>query len=164
MGVLRSPDGLYTVTFSLDTSQYASGDVLADTQEIEDVFKTRKQVLLTSLLLLDKDDQAGALDILFLRSDTSIGTENAAFSPTDAIAAETLAVVKILSTEYEDWTNNQIVQKALGDTNSKGGGMGMMLAPAPGAPDYGLYVAAVSRDTKTYTASGLVLTLGLLGS
>jgi len=160
MGVLRSPDGVYSVTLSLDTSQYASGDVLAATQEIEDVFKTRNQVLLTSLLLLDKDDQAGALDILFLRSDTAIGTENAAFSPTDAIAAEILAVVEIAAADYYDMTNNQIVQKDLGD----GAGMGMMLAPAPGAIDYGLYVAAVSRDTKTYTAAGLVLTLGLLGS
>ena len=160
MPVLRAPDQLVSVTFSLDTSAYASGDVLADTQAITDAFRGRNQVLLASLLLLDKDDQAGALDILFLRSNTSIGTENAAYSPTDAVAAEILAVVEIAAADYYDMTNNQIVQKTLND----GAGMGMMLTPGPGEIDHNLYVAAVSRGAKTYTASGLVLTLGLLGS
>jgi hypothetical protein len=157
MVLVKPPDQLVSVTLSLDTSAYASGDVLAATQEIANVFKVASQVRLGSLLLLDKDDQAGALDVLFLRSNTAIGTENAAYSPTDAIAAEILAVVVIAGADYYDMTNNQIVQKTL----TAGPGMGMMLAPTSGDS---LYVAAVSRDTKTYTASGLVLTLGLLGS
>ncbi len=141
------------VTLTLDTSAYAAGDVLADTQEIADALPAAGEaVTLQSLVILDKSDQAQGLDILILRSDTSIGTENVAFSPSDAVSAEILAVVEIAAGEYYDMTNNQLVRKGNSDI-----GMGMVLEPTSGTS---LYIAAVSRGTGTYAADGIVVKLG----
>lgn len=141
------------VTLTLDTGAYSSGDVLADTQEIADALPAAgESVTLQSLVLLDKSNQAQGVDILILRSNTSIGTENDAFSPSDAVSAEILAVVEIASGNYYDMTNNQLARKNNSDT-----GMGMVLKPTTGTS---LYIAAVSRGTGTYAADGIVVKLG----
>jgi len=153
------PDDLVEVTLSLDTSAYASGDVLAATQEIENVFSgARRRAILTSLVVLDKDDQGQGLDIVFLRSNAALGTENAAFSPSDAVAEAILGIVEVASGDFYDLTNSQIAFKSAAAADA---GMGMLLEPSSGTS---LYVGAVSRGTGTYTASGIVLKLGLKGS
>jgi len=152
------PDDLVEVTLSLDTSAYASGDVLAATQEVASVFSGRRRAWLESLVVLDKDDQGQGLDVVFLRSNAALGTENAAFAPSDAIAEEILGIVEVASGNFYDLTNSQIAIKsaAAGDA-----GMGVLLEPASGTS---LYVGVVSRGTGTYTASGVVLKLGLRGA
>jgi hypothetical protein len=139
-------------TLSLDTSQYASGDVLADSQQVKFVSPTSsKNVMLYSLTVLDKDDQAKAMDVCFLRSNVSIGTENSPVSVTDANADEILGCVEVAADDYVDLANSQIVTKT---------GIGLVLREASTSGD--VYVAAVSRSTGTYTASGIALKLGLV--
>jgi len=140
------------VTLTLDTNAYADGDVLAATQEITTAMRVNGGTgVLQSLVVLDKDDQGGALDILILRTTGSIGTENAAAGPTDAVADEILATVQITSTDYVDLANSQVAVKA---------NLGILVDAA--AASQSLFVAAISRDTKTYTAAGITLKLGFL--
>jgi hypothetical protein len=149
------PDYLFKeVTLSMSTAQYGDGDVLAAPQELTGVFEAGRAVELHSLVLLDKDDQGGALDIVLLRSNVSLGTENAALAVTDAAADEILGKVSVGTADYTDLGSSQFVQKtaAAGDA-----GMGLVLLPDGGSS---LYVAAISRDTKTYTATGITLKLG----
>jgi len=150
-------DDVIEVTLSLDTSQYASGDVLAATQEVASAVRTSGgRATLMSLVVLDKDDQAGALDIVIFRSNAAMGAaENAAVAITDANAAEILTVVEIAAADYVDLANSQIAVRGPSDS-----GMGVILEPTTGTS---LYIAAISRDTKTYTASGIVVKLGLAG-
>jgi len=51
---------LIEVILSLNTSQYASGDVLADTQEVAAAFANGHPAVLYSLQVIDEDDQAGS--------------------------------------------------------------------------------------------------------
>jgi hypothetical protein len=51
---IRNDDFVATETFSVDTSAYASGDLIADTQELSNVGVRKGQVvLLKSIHLLD---------------------------------------------------------------------------------------------------------------
>lgn len=140
------------VTLSLDTNAYADGDVLAATQEITTAMRVNGGTgVLQSLVVLDWDDQGGALDVLILRTTGSIGAENAAAAPADAVADEILAVVEIVAGDYVDLANSQIAVKD---------SLGVVVDAA--AASQSLFVAAISRDTKTYTAAGITLKLGFL--
>ena len=67
---------LIDVTLSLDTSAYASGDVLADTQEIANAMRVIDgTAILESLILLDEDDQGVALDLYFFNANVAMATE-----------------------------------------------------------------------------------------
>ena len=149
-------DIIVEVALSLDTGAYADGDLLADTQEIADACFEHSTCTLQSIRLLDISDQAGALDILILRSNEDMGTENSAFAPSDAAAGEILTAVSFTAGDYVDLANSQMAMKSLGDT-----GMGVKLAPSDNTKK-SLYVAAVSRDAKTYAAAGIELLLGFM--
>ncbi len=143
------------ITLTLDTDAYADGDVLFDRQELANVCRHGRPAVLYSLQLIDEDDQGIAIDLLFLRSDQSIGTENAAFSPSDAVAREILTEVPILAADYNDYINNQQAIKQLSDT-----GMGVIMQPSSG---HSIYVAGVARGAGTFTASGVRLRVGFIG-
>lgn len=142
------------VTLSLDTSQYADGDVLAATQEIEDVFTAGQPLMLYSLYLLDKDDQAQGMIIYLMRSDVDVGTENSAIAITDAEADEILTEITIESGDYIDHTDWQTVRKKPSDD-----GMGVVLKTDAGKS---LWIAVESDGTGTYTANGITLKLGFV--
>lgn len=143
------------ITLSLDTDAYQDGDVLFDTQKLANVCRDRRPAVLCSLQLLDEDAQGIAIDLKFLRSNQSIGTENAAFAPSDAVAREILTEVPIAAADYDDLTNSKQVTRQVGDT-----GMGMIMQPTTGDD---LYVAGVARGAGTFTASGVRLRVGFIG-
>jgi len=142
-------DDVLDVTLSLDTNAYADGDVLAAPQEVPMVGRVRGGVVqLGSLHLLDKDDQGGILDLVFMNATGSLGAENAACAPTDAVAATIIGTVSVVAADYVDLANSQCVTK----TNLK---LGLKCAHNTQS----LWIAAISRDTKTYTAAGITLKL-----
>lgn len=138
------------VALALDTSQYAAGDVLSDTVEIAlaDVAPAtgRLRIEIVELKVLDKDDQGGLLDVVFLKSNVSLGTKNAAISISAADAAQILGTVEV--TSYKDFVNSQHARPGFDPINAE-------------LDSQRLYVSAVSRDTKTYTAAGLELTVSV---
>jgi len=105
--------------------------------------------IIHSLELLDKDDQGGALDIVFLRSNVSLGTVNAPVSLSAANAAEVIGIVSITAADYVDLVNSQVVTVGI---------VGLVIQPTSGTS---IFVSMISRDAKTYTASGLVLKVGI---
>lgn len=152
--ISTSPAIYREVTLTSDTAQYASGDVLNATQEITGVCRAGHPVALWSLALLDKDDQGAALDVYFLRSNVSIGTENAAAAITDAVADEIQTIVSIAATDYADLGSSQFAVK-----NASDAGMGVVLFPDGGES---VFVATETGGTPLYTANGLTLKLGFL--
>lgn len=152
---LSSPDSLkiVDVSLTLDTDAYADGDVLADTQEVASAVPAKGgRAIVESITVLDEDDQGQAFDLLFMEDDTSIGTENAALNIADASARKILGLVSIASGDYADLINSQMAIK----TN-----VGLVVKAL--STSRSLYVAAVSRGTGTYTATGIRIRIGLKG-
>lgn len=136
---------------TLDTSQYADGDVLSDTTEISNAVSVPAGAsLIHSITILDKDDQGGALDVVLLRSNVSLGTKNAAVSISDSNAEEILGIVSVEADDYKDLVNSQVVTKEM---------VGIVVEA--GVDETSIFVALISRDTKIYSASGLVVKLGI---
>jgi hypothetical protein len=134
------------VTFTLDTSAYGSGDLIADTQVITNACPAAGvPAVLHSVHLIDEDDQKVAVDLVFFDANVSMGTENSAPSITDANGRSCLGVVSIAAGDYKDLGGVAIATKD---------SIGKVVKPATGTAD--IYVAIVSNaSTPTYTASGL---------
>jgi len=150
---LSSPSDvkIVDVALTLDTNAYASGDVLADTQEIASAMPANGGVgIVESIIVLDESDQAQGFDLLFIEDSTSIGTENAALNIADAAARKILGLVSIAAGDYADLVNSRIATKT-----SVG-----LIVKAPSS-SRSIYVAAISRGTGTYAATGIRLRIGL---
>lgn len=142
---------LHDLTLSLDTSAYASGDVLAATQELIGAVPTPGgHALLHSLVVNDKDDQGQALDLVFLRSNVSIGTENAAVSIADNDADEVLGIVSVAVSDFQDLGGCRIATVP---------SIGIVLEAASSSTS--IYIAAISKGIGTYTAAGITIKVGL---
>ena len=140
-----------TVTLSLDTAAYADGDVLADSQIVTACFSKNDGFgVLNSITVLDEDDQGQGLDLVFLSSNVSLGSENAAPSITDANARNILGWVRISASDFIDLGGSRLATIS---------GISLHVKPVSGSDD--MYVAAISRGTGTYTASGIQLLLGI---
>lgn len=134
------------VALSLDTNAYSAGDVLADTQVLAlpvpaSGLGRRGRVL--QLTVLDKDDVGGLIDLVFLRGNVSLGTENSAPSISDTDAEQILRIVPV--TSYTDLGGNQIAAPDF--------------APVEFVVDgQALYIGAIARSDQTHTADGIVVT------
>jgi len=126
--------------------------VLADTQAMANIARANaKGMLLHSLVVVDQDDQGGALDLVFLRKNVSLGAENGAVAISDADAANIQGIISIAAADYKDLGGVRVATKT---------GVGLLLVPGAGTRT--LYIGAVSQDAKTYTANGIVVRLGVL--
>ena len=143
---------LLDLTLSLNTAQYASGNVLADTQELTGVMRANgKTARLESLKITDKDDQGQALDVVFFKTNVSLGTENAAVSISDADAVEILGIVQVSAADFIDLGGVRVATVPISP---------FLLKAA--ANSTSIYVGAISRGTGTYTASGLSMKIGIV--
>lgn len=151
IGEVGTESDVISVTLTLDTSQYASGDVLADTQALTDVMRVSAGTgVIYSIVVLDNDDQGQALDIVILDTNCSLGTENSAVSIADSCADDILCVVEIGAADYVDLVNSQIVMASPACIVEAGAGIDE------------LWFGVISRGTGTYTANGVILQMGLL--
>lgn len=153
IGEVGGKTTLFPVTLSLDTSAYASGDVLADTQVLTSLFrKTDGTGLLQSIQVIDQDDQKQAIDFYFLTANNSLGTENSAPSISDANAVELVGPFSVLAADYQDLGGVSVAKLS---------GLSQAISAASGTANG--YIAAVCKSgTPTYTASGIKLRLGVL--
>jgi len=144
---------LISVTLSLDTSAYASGDLLADTQAISNAVRVLGgQAVLQSIMVIDEDDVGAAFSIYILGANNTMGTENSAPSISDANARAIQAIVDIATTDYKDLGGVKVANIR---------GIGAVVEAASDSKD--LYVSVVNgTGTPTYTASGIKLVLGFL--
>jgi hypothetical protein len=140
------------VTLSLDTSAYVSGDVLADLQAVADFMRADGgRATIQSLTVLDKDDQGLEMDILISPTSTSLGTENSAPNISDTNAENLQRICNVASGDYIDLGGSKMATKT---------GIGLVVEAAAGSTT--MYIGAITRGAPTHTASGIILTLGLL--
>lgn len=153
LGQVGTHTKIVAVALTLDTSAYAAGDVMADTQVVSNALRVNDGTgILQSITLLDKDDQTAAqIDLVFLSANVSLGTENAAPSITDSNAESILGIVSLASTDFVDVGGAKVATKV---------NIGLPLVAAAAGKD--IYVAAIARGTPTQTSAGIVLRLGIL--
>jgi hypothetical protein len=152
IGEFGAAGTLLEVTLSLDTSAYADGDVMADTQSLSNAVRVNAgRAILQSVTVIDEDDVGQTFDIIFLDTNNALGTENSAPNISDANARTILGRVRIESSEYIDLGGVKIANK---------NGVGMFLKAASATTT--LYAGTIIRGAGTYTASGVKLRLGLL--
>lgn len=149
------PDIVITVTPVLDTSAYASGDLLFDSTEIANAVRVvGGTAILQSITLLDKADQGVAFTLLFANAATDFGTLNAAPDPDDTEAGTVIGHFAVLAGDYVDLGANGVACIR---------NIGLLLKA--GAATTSLYVAGINgTSTPTFAASDFILQLGLLGS
>lgn len=137
---------------SCDTSALATGDVIAATEAITLPESGNRPIngRITGVTVLDKDDQGQNLDIVILKSNVAVGTENAAVSITDANAENILAIIPVY--DWTDMINSQFGQ-------SWPLNVPINLAYTKGNTDNNQFFAALvcRSGTPTYTASGLYI-------
>lgn len=150
-GHLKVGSGSGTVldlTPVMDTSIYASGDVAFVPIELTGVSDIQGgTVKLMNAVCFDGDVQGTQLEVFFTTNSGSVGTINAALSPTDAIADD--IVGKITFATFSSLINSTVCVLT-GDP--------VVMKCAAGSTS--LYVFGVVRSgTPTYTASGIKLKL-----
>jgi hypothetical protein len=90
------------VTASTDTAAYASGDLIADTQQIDAFFnKTDGCGVINSITIIDEEAQNVKFFILFHSTSTSMGSENSAANISDANASA--SIQGVVTVETTDW-------------------------------------------------------------
>lgn len=138
------------VVLSMNAAANHAGDVLADTQEIASAMRVNGGTgVLHSIVVQDDDDNGGAIDIVILDTNTTIGTENAAVSMADN--DDILGIVSVISGDFVDLINSQ---------NATMSSVGIVVKSL--AASTSLYVAVIMRDAGTVTASGMTLRFGFL--
>lgn len=149
---MTTPTDVVDVTLSLDTSQYASGDLVAETQVVSNALNYgRRSGVLHTLTVVDKDDQGAALYVYVLDADVSFGTENAAPSISDANAANILGIITVGTGDYQDVGGAKVAFLS---------SLGIPIKAISGTRD--IAVAVVNgTGTPTYSASGIVMRLGI---
>lgn len=149
--IVTADDGI-PFTPTLDTSAYAAGDVLFDSAAVILARVSGRAATLQSVAVTDKDDNGATIDLYFFNASVAFGTANAAPSISDTDALKYIGHVRISPTDYSDLGGVQV-----GCVR----GIGLVLKPSGSTS---IYVAAVVREAKTYTASGLQFTFGVYQS
>lgn len=144
------------VILTLDTAAYAIGDVLSVPLEIPfAVVDPGGACELKSLVVVDTDNNGVAMDILFLRSNVSIGAINTALSLSDVDATSSiLGKVSLVAGDFSSYTNGKFTFKSVGAT-----GMGGVMNAAPGS--HSIWIATVTQAVATWTIHGISLKIGL---
>lgn len=137
-----------SVTPTLDTSIYASGDRLGSVMTIQDPsFKPGLTYMLDEVVIVDGSKQSVAIDIMiFSDLPTVASADNAAIDISAAEMAKFQSSVSLLNTSYKALASVSYVT---------GSNLGIAVKSAGRA----LYALMVVRSgTPTYTASALTLT------
>lgn len=142
------PGGKVLVAPTLDTSAYSDGDILFTEIALDatSLGFSSYVVKIKNVRIIDKDDNKGALDLLFFVGDPNIGTINAAPSISDTDAEKFLGMVSIAAADYYDLGGVSVVFKTCEIVYQYA---------------YGCYIVGISKDTKTYAADGMKISLGV---
>jgi hypothetical protein len=150
---MTAPTDVVDVTLSLDTSQYASGDLIADTQVVRNALNHgQKSGVLHSITVIDKDDQGAAFYVYVLNANVTFGTENNAPSISDADAANIMGYVSVGTGDYQDLGGAKVAYV---------GSLGIPIKAIDDSRDIAISVVN-GTGTPTYSASGVILRLGIL--
>lgn len=152
LGEVGGKTTLTSITFSLDTNAYADGDVLAATQVLSACLRVNDGTgTIQDIMINDKDDQGEAFDVVIFNANSSLGTENAAVSISDADADTIQGIFSVFTTDYHDLGGCKVANVR---------NIGIAVKGASGTDD--LYIGLVSRGDGTYSASGITAIVKIL--
>jgi hypothetical protein len=154
LGETGGKTAVVSVTLSTDTSAYASGDLIADTQQIDAFFrKVDGTGIINSINIIDEDAQGVALYVIFMSTSTSLGTENSAPNISDAnLTAGFQGIVAVATTDYVTVSGTKVATIK---------NIGLPVKAVSGTDD--LYIAVLNATgTPTFTAAGLEMRIGVL--
>lgn len=139
----------YSITPTIDTSAYASGDQLGSLMTIPNALLNFGAGTLENITIIDKDKQNAALNILFFSAAPTItSVDNAALDISDTeMVSKCLGYVPIAAADYKSLNVNSVA--TIAQTVAK---------PNLIATSDSLYAIILSGGTPTYTStSGLVV-------
>jgi hypothetical protein len=145
---------LIQITPTLDTSAYASGDLIADVTTITGAALGSGGLCeLVSVTVVDQDDQAASAYTLYITNlATSWGSLNAAPAPSDATGLGIQAIIPIDTADWKDLVAFKVAQPRIAQN------IGVICKTSGSA---NLYLTIVNgAGTPTFTASGWKITLG----
>ena len=150
LGSVGGESAIVTVVLTLHTDANVVNDVLAATQVVAGALRVNDGTgIIQSIVVIDDDDKKGDLDLIFFDANTSVGSESAACSMADNDTI--LGIQEVVEADYVDMINSQVAcLKNVGIVNQG----------ATGTDD--IYMAAIARDTETYSGSGITVRLGIL--
>lgn len=142
----------FAVAMTTDTGAYASGDLIADTQQLNGFFnKSDGKGVVNSITIIEKDAQGAAYYILFHQTSTSMGTENSAPNISDAnLAAGLLGIVAVDTTDFVTVSGAKVATIK---------NIGLPVSAVSGTDD--LYISILnSTGTPTYAGGTIDLIIG----
>jgi hypothetical protein len=154
LGEVGGKTAVVSVTLSTDTSAYASGDLIADTQQIDAFFrKTDGTGVINSITIIDEDNQGVALYVIFMSTSTSLGTENSAPNISDAnLTAGLQGIISVGTADYITLSGAKVATIK---------NIGLPVKAVSGTDD--IYIAVLNATgTPTFTAAGLEMRIGVL--
>ena len=140
-----------SVTLSTDTSAYANGDIIADTQQVDAALRTDGTGTVRAIQVFDADDQTPySFTIYTHQTSTSLGSENSGITITDANAAAGITgAVNFTAGDCQDLINGRMYYR---------GGLDIPVKAVSGTDD--IYVSMVCiTGTPTHTATGIIVKL-----
>lgn len=154
--------GGFTTVYKLTGAQvgvsgaaYASGDVLGDQCPIKVELVRGKYGtgIIQSVITQDLSNQSGAYDIVVFDSNPTATTftDNSALDINDADLPKVLGVINVAAAEYDAFADSVVATT-----------LNQQLAIKAATDSPNLWIALVSRDTKTYVADELSIAIGVL--
>ena len=131
---------LITVTLTTDAEAIADNEIIAQSIEIPNAVSVLGgSAIIQSAILLDEDDEAPGIDLVFSSANTALGSdEGEAVSISDANARNIQVFVSISS--YTDLIGSQVAVKA---------NIGLVVQAASDSKS--IYVHAINRSGGNYT-------------
>lgn len=154
IGIVGGSGKVYPATaFVCDTAIYASGDVLTDTLELDNALRIVDGTgLLSTLTLIDKDDQGVPMDVYILTANVSLGSKNSPPNISDVNSEGVLAVVPITASDWKDLGGSRVAYLK---------NLGIIIQGGTGTKK--IWISVVNgTGTPTFTASGLMVRPGIL--
>lgn len=135
----------------MDTSAYASADLLFDPIELVSAFRVPGgNAIIDSVTILDEDDQGVGMTLVFTTAATTFGTLNSAPNISDTNLRNAVGHVAVVAGDYIDVGGAKLACVK---------NIGLPVKAASGATS--LYVAGVNAaGAPTFTASGLKFKIG----
>jgi hypothetical protein len=144
-------------TPTLTAGAYTANDVLFETMELKGVLRPGRFSRIVAAQVIDKDDQAVGLELVFFRRNVALGTLNGAVAITDANAEYIGCII-----EMDDYVDLIGSQYGIAESIS-GAHQGLHSASwsfisndGNDTPAESVWVAGITRGTPTHTVNGLV--------
>ena len=154
LGEVGGKSAYKVITMSTDTGAYASGDLIADTQQFDAFFrKTDGTGVINTITITEKDAQGAAYYIIVHRTSTSMGTENSAPNISDAnLVAGIQHIVTVATTDFITVSGTKIATVK---------NLGLPVMAVSGTDD--LYFSILNATgTPTYASGEIQLGIGVL--